>query len=71
MILPEYILESTKKVRVHFGSGDDTEIDLFMNSDIVLNDTAYNVILKDDAGEEVSFLGFEEVPDGVICVRRG
>ncbi len=71
VILSEYILEPTKKVKVHFGSGDDTEIDLFMNSDIVLNDTAYNVTLKDEAGKEVSFLGFEKVPDGVICVRRG
>ena len=71
VILQEYILEPTKKVKVHFGSGDDTEIDLFMNSDIVLNDTAYNVTLKDEAGNEVSFLGFEEVPGGVMCVRRG
>ncbi len=71
VVLPEYVLEPGEKVRVHFGSGEDDENDLFMESEIVLNDDATNVTLRDEAGRDVSFLGFETLPDGGVAMTRG
>jgi tetratricopeptide (TPR) repeat protein len=71
LVLPEYVLEPGEKVRVHFGSGEETETGLFMESEIVLNDAATNVTLRDEAGREVSFLGFENLPDGGVAMMRG
>jgi len=68
VVLPEYILEPARKVTVHFGAGEDTEADLFMNCEIALNDAATNVTLRDEAGREVSFLGFENLPDGGVMM---
>ena len=70
VVLPEYILEPGAMVRVHFGAGEDSGTDLFMESGIALNDDAASVSLRDGAGREVSFLGFERLPDsGVVMVR--
>ena len=71
VVLPEYILESAGKVRVHFGAGEDSGTDLFMESGIALNDDATSVSLRDGAGREVSFLGFETLPDGGVAMTRG
>jgi len=69
-VFPEYTLEPAGTVRVHFGEGKDTESDLFMNSEITLNDTATSVTLRDESRMEVSFLGFENLPDGGAMMRR-
>lgn len=69
LVLPEYILEPGEKVRVHFGAGEDGEADLFMESEIALNDAATNVTLRDEGGREISFLGFERLPDGGVVMR--
>ncbi|MBN1324191.1 MAG: tetratricopeptide repeat protein [Methanotrichaceae archaeon] len=69
VVLPEYTLEPAGKVRVHFQAGEETETNLFMNSEIALNDTATNVTLRDESGRDVSFLGFENMPDGVVMMR--
>ncbi len=71
VVLPDYILEPAAKVRVHFGAGEDAGNDLFMESEIALNDAATNVTLRDEAGREVSFLGFENLPDGRVVGTRG
>jgi len=71
VVLPEYILEPGAMVRVHFGAGEDAEADLFMESGIALDDAATNVTLKDEAGREISFLGFENLPDGRVVGTRG
>jgi tetratricopeptide (TPR) repeat protein len=71
VVLPEYILEPAAKVRVHFGAGEDTGTDLFVESGIALDDDAASVTLRDEAGREVSFLGFENLPDGRVVGTRG
>jgi len=71
LVLPEYVLVPGGKVRVHFGVGEDAETDLFMESEIVLNDDATSVTLRDETGREVSFLGFETLPDGGVAMTRG
>lgn len=71
VVLPEYILEPAAKVRVHFGAGENSGTDLFMESGIALNDDAASVTLRDGAGREVSFLGFENLPDGRVVGTRG
>ena len=71
VVLPEYILEPAAKVRVHFGSGEGSGADLFVESEITLNDDAASVSLRDGAGREVSFLGFETLPDGGVVMVRG
>ena len=71
LILPEHVLEPGENVRVHFGSGEETGTDLFMESEIVLNDAATSVTLRDEAGRVVSFLGFETLPDGGVAMTRG
>jgi tetratricopeptide (TPR) repeat protein len=70
VILPEYNLEPAGIVRVHFGEGEDSKCDLFMNSQIALNDTATNVSLRDESGEFITSLGFENLPDGGVMMRR-
>lgn len=69
VVLSEYVLEPAGKVRVHFGAGEDGEADLFMESEITLNDAATNVTLRDEGGREISFLGFERLPDGGVVMR--
>jgi len=68
--LPNFTLEPGTLVRVHLGEGDDTETDLFMNSEIALNDTAPSASLRDESGNEICFLGFEEKPDGGVVVSK-
>jgi tetratricopeptide (TPR) repeat protein len=69
VVLPEYVLKPGRKVMVHFGSGEDSENDLFMESEIVLNDDAASATLRDETGREVSSLGFENLPDGGVMMR--
>jgi tetratricopeptide (TPR) repeat protein len=71
VVLPDYTLEPAAKVRFHFGAGEGAENDLFMESEIALNDDATNVTLRDEAGREVSFLGFETLLDGRVVGTRG
>jgi tetratricopeptide (TPR) repeat protein len=71
VVLPDYTMEPAAKVRFHFGAGEGTENDLFMESEIELNDDATNVTLRDEAGGLVSFLGFENLPDGRVVGTRG
>ena len=71
VVLPEYILEPGAMVRVHFGSGEDSGTDLFMKSGIALNDDSTSVSLRDGAGREVSFLGFETLLDRGVAMTRG
>jgi len=40
-----------------------------MESEIALNDAATNVTLRDEGGREISFLGFERLPDGGVVMR--
>jgi len=52
--LPEYTLEPSMMVMVHFGVGEDSETDLFLMSETpVLDDMAGNVTLNDEAGNVV------------------
>jgi hypothetical protein len=71
VVLPEYILEPEATVRVHFGAGEGSGTDVFMESGITLNDDSTSVSLRDGAGREVSFLGFERLPDGGVVMVRG
>ena len=71
VVLPEYILEPGAMVRVHFGAGEDSGTDLFMESGIALNDDSTSVSLRDGAGREVSFLGFETLLDRGVAMTRG
>ena len=68
--LSDFTLEPGKSVQIHLGKGNDTETDLFMKSEISLNDTAPNASLRDESGNEICSLGFEEKTDGGVVVSK-
>ena len=65
--LPGYSLQSGKSVRIHLGSGQGNETDLFLDSDLELNDMTGSVSLKDDSGEDVASLDYRTKLDGSIA----
>ncbi len=65
--LPEYSLLPGKVVRVHLGSGQKNETDLFLNSDVVLNDTVGNVSVRDGSGAKVALVTYRTKLDGSIA----
>lgn len=67
VILPGYSLQSGKTIRIHLGSGQWNETDIFLNSDLKLNDTVGNVSLKDSSGAEVASLDYWTKLDGSIA----
>jgi tetratricopeptide (TPR) repeat protein len=64
--LPEHFLLPGKAVRIHLGSGQENETDLFLNSNLELNDTVGNVSLRDGSGEDVALLNYWTKLDGSI-----
>lgn len=66
LALPDFLLEPGQTVKIHLGEGNNNETDLFLNSAVKLSDTAGNVTLKDDVGENVASLEYEVQPDGSI-----
>jgi hypothetical protein len=62
--LPEYTLGPDPKVRVHLSRRNRDESGLFLDSTTELNDTAGDIILRDDAGNDVVSLGYKVEPDG-------
>lgn len=64
--LPEHSLLPGKAVRIHLGSGQKNETDLFLNSNLELNDTVGNVSLRDGSGEDVALLNYWTKLDGSI-----
>lgn len=58
VVLPDYSLGAGDNVTVFFGTGIDTDTELFLNSTVVLNDMGGNVTLKDPAGIELSMAEF-------------
>ena len=57
-------------MKINFGVGMDNETDLFMNSEIALNGISTGSTLIDEAGNVVSFLGFETLPYGGVVITR-
>lgn len=64
--LPERSLLPGKAVRIHLGSGQGNETDLFLDSNQELNDTAGRVSLKDGSGAKVASLDYRTKLDGSI-----
>ena len=62
--LPEHSLLPGKAVRIHQGSGQENETDLFLNSTLELNDTAGSVSLINSSEEEVLSLDYWTKLDG-------
>ncbi len=56
--LPDISLEPGEKIRIHFGQGETNETDLFLNSDITLDDVAGNLTLKDQKADIVGFMTY-------------
>jgi tetratricopeptide (TPR) repeat protein len=65
--LPEYSLLPGKAVRVHLGSGQENETDLFLDSNLELNDTTGSVSLRDGSGAKVASLDYWTKLDGSIA----
>ena len=65
--LPEYSLLPGKAVKVHLGSGQENETDLFLESNLELNDTAGSVSLRDGSGAKVASLDYWTKLDGSIA----
>jgi len=47
IVLPDFTLEPGQKIRIHFGQGESNQTDLYLGSEIDLNDTAGNLTLRD------------------------
>lgn len=47
IIIPNFSLEPGQKIRIHFGQGESNQTDLYLSSEIDLNDTAGNLTLRD------------------------
>ncbi|RQW78448.1 MAG: tetratricopeptide repeat protein, partial [Methanothrix sp.] len=47
IVLPDFTLEPGQKIRIHFGQGERNQTDLYLGSEIDLNDTAGNLTLRD------------------------
>lgn len=56
--LPDISLEPGEKIRVHFGQGETNKTDLFLNSEITLDDVAGNLTLKDQKADTVGFMTY-------------
>ena len=65
--LPEYSLLPGKAVRVHLRSGQENETDLFLDSNLGLNDTVGSVSLRDGSGAKVASLDYWTRLDGSIA----
>lgn len=65
--LPEYSLLPGKAVRVHLRSGQENETDLFLDSNLELNDTAGSISLRDGSGAKVASLDYWTKLDGSIA----
>jgi tetratricopeptide (TPR) repeat protein len=65
--LPEYSLLPGKAVKVHLGSGQENETDLFLESNLELNDTAGSISLRDGSGAKVASLDYWTKLDGSIA----
>lgn len=64
--LPEHSLLSGNAVRIHLGAGQENETDLFLDSDLELNDTTGSISLRDGSGEEVLSLDYWTKLNGSI-----
>lgn len=59
VVLPDINLEPSEKIRIHFGRGETNETDLFLNSEISLDDVGGNLTLKDQlSGAEKGFMTY-------------
>ncbi len=67
VILPRYSLLSGKAVRIHLGSGLGNETDLFLDSNLELNDITGSVSMRDDSGEDVASLDYRTKLNGSIA----
>ncbi len=67
VMLPQHYLLSGKAVRIHLGSGQENETDLFLDCDLELDDTAGSVSQRDDAGAKVALLTYWTKLDGSIA----
>ncbi|MFZ2472484.1 MAG: tetratricopeptide repeat protein, partial [Methanothrix sp.] len=47
IIIPNFSLDPGQKIRIHFGQGESNQTDLYLSSEIDLNDTAGNLTLRD------------------------
>jgi len=66
ILLPDFALGPEKKINVHLGKGESNETDIFLNSAVILNDTAGNVTLKDETGMDEASFGYRIEPDGSV-----
>jgi len=64
--LPNFALGPDERINVHLGKGESSKIDIYLNSAVTLNDTAGNVTLKDEAGNDVASFGYRIEADGSI-----
>lgn len=56
--LPDINLEPGEKIRIHFGQGETNETDLFLNSEVSLDDVKGNLTLKDQKADTVGFMTY-------------
>lgn len=57
--LPDISLEPGEKIRIHFGQGETNKTDLFLNSEVSLDDIKGNLTLKDQvSGAEKGFMTY-------------
>jgi hypothetical protein len=65
--LPENSLLPGKAVRIHLGSGQENQTDLFLDSSLELNDTAGSVSVRDGSGAKVALVTYRTKLDGSIA----
>jgi tetratricopeptide (TPR) repeat protein len=58
IVLPDFALEPGENIRIHFGQGETNETDLFLNSEITLDDVAGNLTLKDQVTGVERFMAY-------------
>lgn len=64
--LPDFTLGPDKRINIHFGKGISNGTDIFLNSAVILNDTAGNVTLKNETGKSMASLEYRVEPDGSV-----
>lgn len=56
--LPDFTLEPGERIRFHLGAGESNETDIFLDSDLALDDLAGNLTLKNASGTLDKFAAY-------------
>ena len=58
VVLPGFALEPGQRIRLHFGKGKSNETDLYLASNVTLDDISGNLTLKDPATGIEGFMAY-------------